>query len=48
MLHYKLQKSKFDYVLFSVCGAFVTGDNEGYVTMWDAGSKRRLVEVLAR
>ncbi|KAK7368179.1 hypothetical protein VNO80_10203 [Phaseolus coccineus] len=28
-----------------VCGAFVTGDNEGYVIMWDAGSKRRLVEL---
>lgn len=28
-----------------VSGAFVTGDNEGYVTIWDAGSKRRLVEL---
>ncbi|XP_027914327.1 mitotic checkpoint protein BUB3.3 [Vigna unguiculata] len=28
-----------------VCGIFVTGDNEGYVTMWDAGSKRRLMEL---
>ncbi|KAJ6902602.1 hypothetical protein NC651_020165 [Populus alba x Populus x berolinensis] len=25
-------------------GAFVTGDNEGYVTVWDAKSKRRLHE----
>ncbi|KAL4639586.1 hypothetical protein ACB092_03G228900 [Castanea dentata] len=25
-----------------ICGAFVTGDNEGYVTAWDARSKRRL------
>ncbi|KAL0003772.1 hypothetical protein SO802_011333 [Lithocarpus litseifolius] len=25
-----------------ICGAFVTGDNEGYVTAWDALSKRRL------
>ncbi|TKY69626.1 Mitotic checkpoint protein BUB3.3 [Spatholobus suberectus] len=28
-----------------VSGAFVTGDNEGYVTIWDAGSRRRLVEL---
>ncbi|CAJ1931979.1 unnamed protein product [Sphenostylis stenocarpa] len=28
-----------------VCGAFATGDNEGYVSIWDAGSKRRLVEL---
>lgn len=28
-----------------VSGVFVTGDNEGYVIMWDAGSKRRLVEL---
>ncbi|XP_059655773.1 mitotic checkpoint protein BUB3.3 [Cornus florida] len=27
------------------CGAFVTGDNEGYVTTWDARSKRRLYEL---
>jgi len=31
--------------LCSVSGAFATGDNEGYVTIWDAGSRRRLVEV---
>ncbi|KHN01999.1 Mitotic checkpoint protein bub3 [Glycine soja] len=29
----------------SVSGAFATGDNEGYVTIWDAGSRRRLVEL---
>ncbi|XP_061369713.1 mitotic checkpoint protein BUB3.3 [Gastrolobium bilobum] len=28
-----------------VSGAFVTGDNEGYVTIWDAGSRKRLVEL---
>ncbi|KAG4402038.1 hypothetical protein GLYMA_02G112500v4 [Glycine max] len=28
-----------------VSGAFATGDNEGYVTIWDAGSRRRLVEL---
>ncbi|KAK2973438.1 hypothetical protein RJ640_007939, partial [Escallonia rubra] len=28
----------------SICGAFVTGDNEGYVTAWDARSKKRLLE----
>ncbi|RDX91341.1 hypothetical protein CR513_26696, partial [Mucuna pruriens] len=28
-----------------VSGVFVTGDNEGYVTIWDAGSKKRLVEL---
>ncbi|XP_020218863.1 mitotic checkpoint protein BUB3.3 [Cajanus cajan] len=27
-----------------VSGAFATGDNEGYVTIWDAGSRKRLVE----
>ncbi|KAF7828011.1 mitotic checkpoint protein BUB3.3-like isoform X1 [Senna tora] len=27
-----------------VSGAFVTGDNEGYVTIWDAGSRKRLIE----
>lgn len=29
----------------SIYGAFVTGDNEGYVTAWDATSKRRLFQV---
>ncbi|KAB1208063.1 Mitotic checkpoint protein BUB3.3 [Morella rubra] len=28
-----------------ICGAFVTGDNEGYVTAWDARSRRRLFEL---
>ncbi|KAK3027378.1 hypothetical protein RJ639_040176, partial [Escallonia herrerae] len=28
----------------SICGAFVTGDNEGFVTAWDARSKKRLLE----
>ncbi|KAL5828700.1 hypothetical protein ACOSQ3_018168 [Xanthoceras sorbifolium] len=28
-----------------ICGAFVTGDNEGYVIAWDAQSKRRLFEL---
>lgn len=31
--------------LFSSRGAFVTGDNEGYVAAWDAQSRRRLFEV---
>ncbi|MED6206618.1 hypothetical protein PIB30_028480 [Stylosanthes scabra] len=26
-------------------GAFVTGDNEGYVTIWDAKNRKRLVEL---
>uniref|UniRef100_A0A5B7C6G4 Putative mitotic checkpoint protein BUB3.3 isoform X1 n=1 Tax=Davidia involucrata TaxID=16924 RepID=A0A5B7C6G4_DAVIN len=29
----------------SVCGAFVTGNNEGYVITWDARSRRRLFEL---
>ncbi|KAJ8760887.1 hypothetical protein K2173_021925 [Erythroxylum novogranatense] len=28
-----------------ICGAFATGDNEGYVITWDAQSKRRLYEL---
>ncbi|XVE91558.1 hypothetical protein REPUB_Repub01dG0020000 [Reevesia pubescens] len=28
-----------------ISGAFVTGDNEGYVTAWDAKSRRRLFEL---
>lgn len=28
-----------------IYGAFVTGDNEGYVTAWDATSKRRLFQL---
>ncbi|KAF7809075.1 mitotic checkpoint protein BUB3.3 [Senna tora] len=34
-------------IIFSpdVRGAFVTGDNEGYVMLWDAGSKKRLIEL---
>ncbi|KAK9276490.1 hypothetical protein L1049_006024 [Liquidambar formosana] len=30
---------------FSDCGAFVTGDNEGYVIAWDARSRKRLFEL---
>lgn len=29
----------------SIGGGFVTGDNEGYVIMWDARSKKRLLEI---
>lgn len=32
---------------FSINGTFVTGDNEGYVIVWNAHSKRRLLEVLS-
>ncbi|XP_021299564.1 mitotic checkpoint protein BUB3.3 isoform X2 [Herrania umbratica] len=28
-----------------ISGAFVTGDNEGYITAWDAKSRRRLFEL---
>ncbi|KHG20340.1 Mitotic checkpoint bub3 [Gossypium arboreum] len=28
-----------------ISGAFVTGDNVGYVTAWDAKSRRRLFEL---
>ncbi|KAG2707055.1 hypothetical protein I3843_05G118500 [Carya illinoinensis] len=28
-----------------ICGAFVTGDNEGYVTAWDIRSRRRIFEL---
>ncbi|KAI4328501.1 hypothetical protein L6164_020852 [Bauhinia variegata] len=28
-----------------VCGSFVTGDDEGHVTIWDAKSRRRLSEL---
>ncbi|CAL0318222.1 unnamed protein product [Lupinus luteus] len=28
-----------------VSGTFVTGDNEGHVIMWDAGSRKRLAEL---
>ncbi|KAA8532937.1 hypothetical protein F0562_032946 [Nyssa sinensis] len=28
----------------SICGAFVTGNNEGYVMIWDARSKKRMFE----
>jgi len=45
IMRYKT-RNLINHVLFSVSGVFVTGDNEGYVIMWDAGSKRRLVEVL--
>nr|XP_025700140.1 mitotic checkpoint protein BUB3.3 isoform X2 [Arachis hypogaea] len=29
-----------------ITGAFVTGDNEGYVTIWDAKNRKRLIELL--
>lgn len=32
----------------SVQGAFATGDNEGYVSLWDAGCRKRLIEVFAQ
>ncbi|KAI9111681.1 hypothetical protein K1719_017371 [Acacia pycnantha] len=34
-------------IIFSplVQGAFATGDNEGYVILWDAGSRKRLIEL---
>lgn len=35
------------FFLISIYGAFVTGDNEGYVIAWDARSKKRLLEVFS-
>lgn len=33
--------------VFSLFGGFATGDNEGYVIIWDGRSKKRLLEVFS-
>jgi hypothetical protein len=41
---------KVKLYLFAPVGskeAFVTGDNEGYAIVWDALSKKKLLEVIA-
>ena len=34
-------------ISISMSGAFVTGDDEGYATIWDARSRKRLIEVFS-